>query len=136
MQVAPIRAFDDAHEVFAGPIGLSLPTGDEVEPDLVPVEAGLTGKRIHQPVALVVELLSPGSARHDAVTKLDAYARAGVPHCWLLDTREGQRDFRAMRLGADGSYDVVAESDERIVVDEPVHLDLPLADLFSPRPPR
>ncbi len=77
---------DPALEVFPAPVGLALPTGDYLEPDIVAVEAGREGTWLHLPVELVVEFISPGSARHDTVTKLDAYARAGIENYWLVDT--------------------------------------------------
>jgi hypothetical protein len=33
----------------------------------------------------VCEVLSPSTSRHDRTKKLPLYARAGVPHLWLLD---------------------------------------------------
>ncbi len=33
----------------------------------------------------IVEVLSPSTARLDRVSKLPLYARAGVPHAWLVD---------------------------------------------------
>lgn len=37
------------------------------------------------PLLLVVEVLSPGSARADRVTKLRLYQRAGVAQYWIVD---------------------------------------------------
>lgn len=36
-------------------------------------------------VALVVEVTSPRSRCNDTVTKLDRYARAGIPQYWIVD---------------------------------------------------
>ena len=41
--------------------------------------------RLLIPPTLVIESLSPGHERHDAVTKRDLYARFGVQNYWLLD---------------------------------------------------
>jgi Uma2 family endonuclease len=45
--------------------------------------------RLHGPPALVVEILSPGSAniRRDRVVKLQLYAKHGVPEYWIVDPR-------------------------------------------------
>lgn len=134
--LALVDAFGPDHEVLPAPLGVSLPTGDEVEPDLIVVEAGRTDQRLRPPFALLVELISSGSERHDTVTKLDAYARAGVVHYWLVDTRPGRHSFRALRLPPSGAYEVVAESTDRIDVREPADLRIPLDDLFSPNRPR
>ena len=47
----------------------------------------ITNDRLKGPPALVVEILSPGSAniRRDRVTKLELYAKHGVPEYWIVD---------------------------------------------------
>ncbi|MEW6284421.1 MAG: Uma2 family endonuclease, partial [Candidatus Eremiobacterota bacterium] len=37
---------------------------------------------------LIVEILSPGTVRHDRVVKMNRYARSGVPYYWLADPVE------------------------------------------------
>ena len=46
--------------------------------------------RLHGPPALMVEILSPGSAnvRRDRVVKLQLYAKHGVPEYWIVDPRK------------------------------------------------
>src|ERR1041385_8503784 len=45
--------------------------------------------RLHAPPALVVEILSPGSAniRRDRISKLNLYAKHGVPEYWIVDPK-------------------------------------------------
>src|SRR5256885_1751772 len=45
--------------------------------------------RLHGPPALVIEILSPGSAniRRDRIVKLQLYAKHGVPEYWLIDPK-------------------------------------------------
>ena len=76
-------------EEFNAPVDVDLPGGQRVQPDLVVVERGRTGKRLELPVALVVEIVSPGSAVNDRITKLGVYAAAGVEHYWVLDLPAG-----------------------------------------------
>lgn len=121
--------FGPSHEVFNAPVGLDLPSGDILEPDLVVVEAGRDAQYIELPVTLVVELLSPGNARHDEVTKLDAYARGGVEHYWMVDTRPERHRFTALRL-VERRYETIAMSERVIDITAPVELELPLDDLF------
>ncbi|MCA1708672.1 MAG: Uma2 family endonuclease [Actinobacteria bacterium] len=96
-----------AMEVFDAPVDVDLPEGQRVQPDLVVVERGRTGKRLTLPVALVVEIVSPGSAVNDRVTKLGVYAAAGIGHYWVLDLPAGLAacyvlDGDSYRLVADG----------------------------------
>ena len=74
-----------------------------VEPDLFVVPA-VDGKRppADAPVTrllLAVEVLSPGSARHDRITKRALYQRGGVPEYWVVD---GETEaFEIWRQGDD-----------------------------------
>jgi Uma2 family endonuclease len=59
-----------------------------VQPDLLFVareRASIIHDRIWGAPDLVVEVLSPSTARRDRTTKLDWYRRYGVRECWLLD---------------------------------------------------
>jgi len=62
-----------------------------VQPDLVFIAAdrlALADDRIWGAPDLVVEVLSPGTARRDRTTKLAWYERYGVRECWLVDPQE------------------------------------------------
>jgi Uma2 family endonuclease len=59
-----------------------------VQPDIVFVSAArrdLIRERIWGSPDLVVEVLSPGTARRDRTVKLAWYRRYGVRECWLID---------------------------------------------------
>ncbi|MGH9155760.1 MAG: Uma2 family endonuclease [Acidimicrobiales bacterium] len=115
-------------EVSAAPIDVDLATGQRVQPDLVVVERGRTGKRLVLPVALVVEIVSPGSTVNDRVTKLGVYAGAGIGHYWLVDLRSGLATCYALD---DDAYRVVAEGPV-IEVTEPVAVRVDVAALTDP----
>ena len=62
-----------------------------VQPDLVFIAAdrlALVRDRVWGAPDLVVEVLSPGTARRDRTTKLAWYERYGVGECWLVDPQE------------------------------------------------
>jgi Uma2 family endonuclease len=122
------------HLVLYAPVDLDLPGGQRVEPDLVVAPTGSIGEtRLSLPVMLVVELVSPSTAVLDTVAKRAAYAEAGIEHYWMVDTRKGQERFTALSLPSGArEYRVVAESDEKIDVDDPVAVSVPLAALFAP----
>ena len=115
-------------EVFNAPIDVDLPDGQRVQPDLVVVERGRTGKRLVLPVALVVEIVSPGSTVNDRVTKLGVYAGAGISHYWLVDPRAGLATCYVL----DGGTYRVAADGPVVEATEPVAVRIDIADLTDP----
>ncbi|MER5338466.1 Uma2 family endonuclease [Micromonospora sp. NPDC002717] len=55
-------------------------------------------------VALVVEIVSPGSEAMDSVTKAREYASAGIPQYWVVDRDSGQT-VTLHHLGGQGAYE-------------------------------
>jgi len=76
-------------EVLFAPVAVILAETTIVEPDLVyldsPRAALVSGRGIEGPPALVVEVLSPGTAAVDRGIKRQLYARYGIPHYWIVD---------------------------------------------------
>jgi Uma2 family endonuclease len=96
-------------EVFIAPFDVILDRQTVVVPDLVFVarqRAGVVTERaVEGAPDLIIEILSPGTARRDRVAKLNAYARWGVPHYWLVDPLA--RTLEAFEL-VGGSYRLTA----------------------------
>ncbi len=71
---------------LVSPVDVKLSDTDVVQPDLVVVCRPEQIKRTHIEGAptLVVEILSPSTAKRDRSIKMDAYARAGVREVWLV----------------------------------------------------
>lgn len=79
---------------------------------------------------LVVEVVSPSSARYDRVKKLHWYAQLGVPEYWLVDAEAQMVERLALR---DGVYSIV-ESLGGDDVFRPASfegLEIPLARLWA-----
>jgi Uma2 family endonuclease len=80
-----------------------------VQPDLVYVSSAhasrVSARGIEGAPTLAVEIISPGTPRIDRVTKLQLYARFGVPHYWIVDPDAGA--LEACQL-ADAAYRLVA----------------------------
>src|SRR3989442_11231153 len=100
---AHVRAHD-LGEVYVAPFDVILDPRTVVVPDLVfaardrldiVAERGVEGAP-----DLLVEVLSPGTARRDRVRKLNAYARHGVRHYWLVDPQAQTADAFALVEGA------------------------------------
>lgn len=80
--------------VITAPVGLFLPGGAPVQPDVLVLRQEqrqlVRERRVHGVPALLVEVLSPSNPEQDLVVKRAAYARAGVPEYWVA--RPGERD--------------------------------------------
>jgi len=64
-----------------------------VQPDIVFISRdrlGIIRERIWGAPDLVVEILSPSTARRDRTIKLGWYRKYGVRECWLVDVRNHQ----------------------------------------------
>jgi Uma2 family endonuclease len=112
-------------KVFAAPVDVILSDISIVQPDLAYVAAdrlgAISSRGIEGSPTLVVEILSPSTIQIDRTTKLQLYARHGVPHYWIVDPQA--RLIEAYRLEA-GSY-VLA----RRWADQEAFSAEPLADL-------
>lgn len=78
--------------VFIAPTDVELGPGDVVQPDVFVLLNEHLGQIERSCIVgapdLVVEILSPGTWRHDLHGKLDAYARAQVPEYWIVSASE------------------------------------------------
>jgi Uma2 family endonuclease len=76
-------------EVFFSPIGVYLDEDNIPEPDIVWVAAEsrckIGEKLLEGPPDLIVEVLSPGTAKRDRETKYQLYQRFGVREYWVVD---------------------------------------------------
>lgn len=110
-------------EVFIAPLDVRLPesadASDEetttvVQPDLMVVcdRDKLDDRGIKGAPDLVVEIISPSTAKRDITTKYELYQRQGVREYWLVYPND--RTLLVYRLADDGRYarpDVFGEGD-------------------------
>jgi Uma2 family endonuclease len=102
-------------------------------PDIVVYRADVPNDRVLRPadVLLVIEITSPGSITSDTIDKPGEYAAAGVPRYWRVAPE--QAVVYSYALSPDGkSYQLSGEHKDRLVVTEPVRLDVALADVLRP----
>ena len=116
-------------------VGVRLPDATVFVPDVLVVsrDVGLANRSgILDPgaVALVVEIVSPGSRTADRITKPALYARAGIPWFWRVELEDGPAVF-AYRL-EEGRYVPAGSAGpaERLAVTEPFAVSLNPADLL------
>lgn len=70
------------------PVDVVLAEHSIVQPDAIyvgPERAGILGQRVEGAPDLVVEILSPATARRDLGEKLRLYAESGVAEYWIID---------------------------------------------------
>lgn len=79
--------------VFLSPLDVVLPTGGVVQPDIFflntkQAERAASAKRVEEVPPFLVEVLSPGSVKHDTMTKRNLYEKNGVREYWIVDVKE------------------------------------------------
>jgi Uma2 family endonuclease len=116
-------------------IGVMVSPKDTFEPDLVLVKQQRPGtvdtKRHYlspDEVAIVVEVVSPGTGQRDRYLKPGGYADAGIPYFWRIEQDPRVRVF-AYRLSDDGIYDLMAQSTELLEISEPFEIKLQIAEI-------
>jgi Uma2 family endonuclease len=76
-------------EVLDAPVGMRLSDEDVFEPDLLVVLDGgpatVGEQAVLGPADVVVEILSPGTAKRDLIVKRRIYEAAGVREYWIAD---------------------------------------------------
>lgn len=87
-------------EVFNAPVDVLLGEHDVVVPDLVVVSdpAQVTDRAIEGAPLLLVEILSPTTARRDRSIKSHRYAEFGVPHYWIADPAKHTLECYRLKL--------------------------------------
>ena len=121
-------------EVLFAPLDCILSETTIVQPDLVYLDnarlAALSPRGIEGPPTLVVEILSPTTTLIDRSTKLQLYARHGVPYYWIVDPEA--RTIEAYRLSG-GGYQLAGQAVRTQPVSLPPFSDLTLvpASLFE-----
>ncbi len=105
-----------AGRVF-GPVDVILPSAQQYwEPDLCFVaqnQRDIVGEtNIQGPPDLIVEILSPGTARKDWVDKRHAYEAGGVAHYWVVDP--AGNSLTAFRL-KNGKYELEGRYEDDFV---------------------
>ncbi len=73
-------------ELLISPVDVKLSNQDIVQPDLLVVcdPRQIKETHIEGPPALVVEILSPSTQRHDRLRKTFVYAKFGIKEYWLV----------------------------------------------------
>jgi Uma2 family endonuclease len=87
---------------LVAPLDVTLADHSVVQPDLIYVSAArrhIVRERVEGAPDLLVEVLSPGTARRDRGEKLALYAQTGVREYWIVDSGERQIEFLVNEAG-------------------------------------
>jgi Uma2 family endonuclease len=98
LALAPYVARHRLGELFMAPADLVHGPASIVQPDLLVLPFGVPehGPEQLARALLLIEVLSPGSARADHFTKRRLYQEAGIPLYWLVDGSTGSvEEWRA-----------------------------------------
>lgn len=122
--------------ITTGP-GMILSEVSGVIPDAVFFLKEQRGKivkndRLHAPPALVVEILSPGSAniRRDRISKLNLYAKHGVPEYWIVDPQNKTLD-RYVRQNSALILRETLQHEDALTMTALPGFSCPVSDLFK-----
>jgi Uma2 family endonuclease len=120
------------HEVFVAPLDWQPDRRTSLEPDLLVVRKDRIGERnITETPAIVIEVLSPGTARIDKMLKCSRYQEGGIEQYWIVDPRVPS--IEVYRL-ADGAYQLLAQGSgtETVPVTGPLTVTVVPQDLVEP----
>jgi Uma2 family endonuclease len=88
---------------YASPLDVELADHSIVQPDVIYLSAERLGvaqpRRLIGAPDLLVEILSPGTARRDRGEKLMLYAQSGIREYWIADARTRQIEFLVNEAG-------------------------------------
>lgn len=85
------------------------------------------------PPDLAVEIISPGSRRHDRIYKLNAYAAFGVRHYWILDPDSNTLEAFVLENGR-YTLDAALDGEQNFEPSLFAGLSISLAELFADTP--
>ena len=96
------------HYVFLAPLDWQPDGRTSLEPDLLVVRRDRIGpKNIVETPTVVVEVISPSSARIDRMLKFARYAEGGIPQYWIVDPRVPSVEIYNL---IDGEYQLAASA--------------------------
>ncbi len=126
----------DLGKVFLAPFDVVFGERTAVQPDLLFIRKErlsiLTDLNVQGAPDLVIEVLSPGTASFDRETKLQVYARAGVPELWYVDPRTDTVEILNLAAGQRYALTATLSAEARITSQALPGLDLPLGEVFAP----
>jgi Uma2 family endonuclease len=110
-------------------VGVAVSVMMTLEPDVLLLRSPVARENhffLPSQVAVAVEIVSPGTRVRDRMTKPQVYAGARIPHFWRLE--QDPLHVFAYDLVGD-HYELVADSDETLVLGAPFGIELAIRDI-------
>ena len=120
------------HEVFVAPLDWQPDRRTSLEPDLLIVRKDRIGeKNITETPAIVIEVLSPGTARIDKMLKFSRYQEGGIDQYWIVDPRVPSVEVYQL---ADGAYQLLTQGSgtDAVLVAGPLTVTVVPQELVEP----
>lgn len=111
-------------------VGIAVSADHTFEPDVMVLDVDVDPGRHYvapEQVALVVEIVSPGTRRRDRIEKPADYAAAGIRHYWRIELDPVH--VYAYQRATSGHYELVADSAELLELAEPFAIKLAVAEI-------
>jgi Uma2 family endonuclease len=110
----------------AGPVSVIMDDRNTRQPDLVLLRDPVViddNRVTPDQVVIAVEVVSPGTRKRDRFEKPGLYASAGIPYYWRVE----QDPVHVYAYGLrDGAYQLLADADTTLKLDEPFPINLPV----------
>lgn len=99
--------------VFVSPIDVCFSNDEWVQPDIVTVcdSNKISDERIIGPPDIIVEVLSPSTAKKDRLIKYRRYEQAGVHEYWIVDPVHEYVEVHVLKDGAYQLYGTYFKGD-------------------------
>ncbi|HLW79212.1 MAG TPA: Uma2 family endonuclease [Terriglobia bacterium] len=120
-------------KLLVAPLDVILSDYDVLEPDLLFISdehRGIIQDWVRGAPDLVIEVVSPTTARQDRGPKLKAYARFGIPEYWIVDPEKNTVEVYRLKERSYQPAQVLAE-DEILSSPQLPGLALALRDMFE-----
>jgi Uma2 family endonuclease len=118
-------------KVYIAPLEVYLDDENIPQPDVMWVapdsKCKVTSKRLEGPPDLIVEVLSPSTARHDRDAKFKLYQRFGVREYWIADPEKRLLDVWQLfegRYRLQGVFEPGETFQSAVLSDQPVEVKL------------
>ncbi len=132
-----VGAFVEQHdlgEMAVGPIDVLFGEGDYLQPDLVFVRKDrldiIKDRGVEGAPDLIIEVLSPGTAKRDRGIKRERYAHFGVPEYWVVDPVARRIEIHRLRKGIEQPVEIAGASLDWQPIPGGPKLTLDVAHLF------